>query len=60
MKEVGGFDCPYRVQAGGYHEPFPWTACSKMPCLVLNENDICDIDAGEECRFIKKLLLPQP
>lgn len=52
VKEIGGFDCPNRTQAGSYYNYLPWMTCSKMPCLVSNENEMCDIDAGGECRFV--------
>ena len=53
-KKLGTFECPFREDAGSYYASLPWMTCSKMPSLVSNENDMCDLDAGSECRFIKR------
>jgi len=50
-RKVGTLDCPYRYGAGSYYEPLPWCTCSKMPSLVSNEDGMCDLDAGFDCRF---------
>ena len=51
---LGTHECPFRRDAGSYYNPLPWTTCSKMPSLVSNEDDMCDLDTGSECRFLKK------
>lgn len=52
-KLIGGFNCPYRIGAGSYYDPLPWCECSKRPGLVSNDCEMCDLDAGVECRFVK-------
>ena len=54
MREgMGTTECPFRKQAGSYYDELPWDTCSKMPSPASNENEMCDIDAGTKCRFIK-------
>ena len=49
--KVGTSECPFRQDAGSYYDPLPWTTCSKMPNSTSNENEMCDLDAGRECRW---------
>ena len=48
---LGTQECPFRRDAGSYYAPFPWMTCAKMPNLVSNENNMCDLDSGFKCRF---------
>ena len=52
--KLGTYECPFREDAGSYYAALPWMTCSKMPSLVSNENDMCDLDAGGECLFKKE------
>lgn len=55
VKDIGELDCPFRTQAGSYYNLLPWMTCSKMPSSDSSENEMCDIDAGRECRFASKV-----
>ena len=50
---VGEYNCRYRVAAGSYYDILPWADCSKLPDSI-GSLQMCDIDAGQECRFIGK------
>jgi len=51
VQKIGTEECPFRKPAGSYYAPEPWDTCSKMPSPASNENGMCDIDAGVECRY---------
>ena len=50
-KSIGEPNCPNQIQAGSYYEPLPWVECRKLPYRVSNDHQMCDLDAGKDCRF---------
>ena len=52
VKVVGELNCPHRIQTGSYYDMLSfWCECAKMPCAASNDYQMCDLDAGGECRF---------